>query len=136
MPFALLGCICYLKSKKRNLQSVHNDFLCVHLFLTAWLTPCQIQRREAIGNDGIPVLGLFVPECKASGAYEPVQCHTDSVTKKKTCWCVNSHGVEIPDSRRKPGIRPFCGNHSTCLSFVNKILCLSCFQTKEWYSRE
>ncbi|XP_031563407.1 thyroglobulin-like [Actinia tenebrosa] len=82
--------------------------------LLAWLTPCQIQRRQAMGNDGTPVVGLFVPECKPSGAYEPVQCHTDPVSTEKTCWCVNSHGIEVEDSRRRPGIRPFCGEKSLC----------------------
>lgn len=81
---------------------------CFFNILSAWLSPCQIKRREALGPDGLPVVGLFVPECKPDGAFEPVQCHHHD-NGDMICWCVDSQGVEVVGSRQRPGVRPYCG---------------------------
>ncbi|XP_021107473.1 thyroglobulin isoform X1 [Heterocephalus glaber] len=44
---------------------------------------------------------LFVPSCTMEGSYENVQCFAGE------CWCVDSWGKEIPDSRVRGG-QPRC----------------------------
>ncbi|XP_048580501.1 thyroglobulin isoform X2 [Nematostella vectensis] len=78
--------------------------------LLAWLTPCQIQRRSALGLDGIPVVGRFFPECKADGSFTSLQCDP----AKRVCWCVTSRGIEVPGTRGMPGERPYCGKENLC----------------------
>uniref|UniRef100_A0A6Q2YWT3 Uncharacterized protein n=1 Tax=Esox lucius TaxID=8010 RepID=A0A6Q2YWT3_ESOLU len=54
-----------------------------------------------------PATGQYVPTCDHHGAYEPTQCH-DSI---RQCWCVDSNGQEIPNTRTGPGQRPLCIDH-------------------------
>lgn len=51
-----------------------------------------------------PVLGQYVPQCDAHGAYESTQCHA-SISQ---CWCVDANGREIPNTRSGPGSAPLC----------------------------
>jgi len=79
-------------------------FSIVSLFsFVAWLSPCQIQRRQALGLRGVPVVGLHLPECKEDGGYSAVQCHMTS----GYCWCVDELGNEVQGSRKNG--RPSCG---------------------------
>lgn len=39
--------------------------------------------------------GAFVPQCRADGRYDAVQCY------KGTCWCVDEYGYELPSTRVK-----------------------------------
>lgn len=39
--------------------------------------------------------GAFVPQCRANGRYDAVQCY------KGTCWCVDEYGYELPNTRVK-----------------------------------
>ncbi|KAJ8013237.1 hypothetical protein DPEC_G00051180 [Dallia pectoralis] len=54
------------------------------------LTSCQLDRQQALldGN------ALLVPQCKASGEYQPVQCD------RGQCWCVDLGGMEIYGTRQ------------------------------------
>lgn len=72
-------------------------------FFSGWLSPCQIQRRRALGVRDVPVVGIHVPDCKADGGYHPVQCNMLS----GYCWCVDEYGYEVKGSRIKG--RPSCG---------------------------
>jgi len=40
-------------------------------------------------------LGVYVPACDSEGYYEHTQCHSSV----GMCWCVDKHGVEVPNSR-------------------------------------
>jgi len=84
--------------------------------LLAWLSPCQIQRRQALGPTGVPVVGLFAPECSADGGYEDLQCHKTS----GYCWCLDEYGNEIPQSRMKG--RPSCAKEPRCKKEMEDIL--------------
>ncbi|KAG8191178.1 hypothetical protein JTE90_011862 [Oedothorax gibbosus] len=58
------------------------------------------------------LVGGYTPVCDGEGYYLPTQCHTGS----GTCWCVDRHGVEFTNTRRRG--RPDCegllkrGNYS------------------------
>ncbi|XP_076880934.1 nidogen-1 [Brachyhypopomus gauderio] len=69
-------------------------------------TRCERHREEALafGSRPRPVGSPYVPTCDGYGAYEPMQCHAST----GQCWCVDSHGQEIPGSRTGPGSRPMC----------------------------
>ncbi|XP_077995776.1 papilin-like isoform X2 [Glandiceps talaboti] len=63
-------------------------------------TECRQQRKE---TEFLP--GAFVPECTEEGEFQPLQCHGST----GHCWCVNSKGEEIDETRREPGAeRPNC----------------------------
>uniref|UniRef100_A0A8C6SZ42 Thyroglobulin type-1 domain-containing protein n=1 Tax=Neogobius melanostomus TaxID=47308 RepID=A0A8C6SZ42_9GOBI len=49
--------------------------------------------------EGYPLLGAYVPQCDANGAYLPQQCHGSN----GHCWCVDSTGQERPGTRTDPG---------------------------------
>ncbi|XP_054719313.1 proteoglycan Cow-like [Uloborus diversus] len=48
------------------------------------------------------LIGGYTPVCDNDGYYLPTQCHTGS----GTCWCVDRHGVEFTNTRRRS--RPDC----------------------------
>lgn len=48
------------------------------------------------------LIGGYTPLCDGDGYYLPTQCHTGS----GTCWCVDRHGVEFTNTRRRG--RPDC----------------------------
>ncbi|PFX15746.1 Equistatin [Stylophora pistillata] len=82
----------------------------------AWLSPCQIQRRQALGPRSVPTVGMYVPECKADGGFEVVQCHMTT----GYCWCVDEYGTEVKGSKVKG--RPRCGKGKLCKKKYNEIL--------------
>ncbi|XP_022179453.1 proteoglycan Cow isoform X1 [Myzus persicae] len=53
--------------------------------------PCTAIKRRISPN----ALGVYVPACDAEGYYEHTQCHSSV----GMCWCVDKHGVEVPNSR-------------------------------------
>ncbi|GFR07130.1 proteoglycan Cow [Trichonephila clavata] len=62
------------------------------------------QRPCAAALRRIPqgLVGGYTPVCDGDGYYLPTQCHTGS----GTCWCVDRHGVEFTNTRRRG--RPDC----------------------------
>ncbi|KFM76800.1 hypothetical protein X975_21642, partial [Stegodyphus mimosarum] len=48
------------------------------------------------------LVGGYTPLCDGDGYYVPTQCHLGS----GTCWCVDRHGVEFTNTRRRG--RPDC----------------------------
>ena len=60
---------------------------------------CQKDRRRALGWDNKPKDGVFVPDCKPDGAYNPVQC----LKSEGPCWCVDENGKEVPGTRNENG---------------------------------
>jgi len=60
---------------------------------------CQKERRRALGWDNKPKEGVFVPECKPDGSYNPVQC----LRLEGPCWCVDKNGKEILGTRNEKG---------------------------------
>ncbi|XP_051723988.1 nidogen-2 isoform X48 [Ctenopharyngodon idella] len=63
-------------------------------------TQCE-QHRDSLqsGNDGVPRVGAFIPECDEEGQYRPQQCHGST----GHCWCVDSRGQERAGTRTPPG---------------------------------
>nr|XP_061802822.1 saxiphilin-like [Nerophis lumbriciformis] len=54
---------------------------------------------QTTSPDGLPILGVFVPQCDDNGHYIPKQCHGST----GHCWCVDSQGQERPGTRNPPG---------------------------------
>lgn len=55
--------------------------------------PCAAVKRRISTN----MLGVYVPECDSDGYYYHTQCHVSV----GMCWCVDKHGVELPNSRTR-----------------------------------
>lgn len=53
------------------------------------------------------ILGAYIPACDAEGYYEHTQCHSSV----GMCWCVDKHGVEVPNSRVRG--KPNCCKYIT-----------------------
>ncbi|KAJ1528450.1 hypothetical protein ONE63_006861 [Megalurothrips usitatus] len=72
------------------------------------MTECQHRRailQHESHESGIPAGKLWVPRCRESdGAYEAVQCHPGT----GQCWCVDSHGQELPGTRTDNQKQPDC----------------------------
>lgn len=51
-------------------------------------------------------LGVYIPACDSEGYYEHTQCHSSV----GMCWCVDKHGVEVPNSRVR-------GKPNCCMCF-------------------
>lgn len=61
--------------------------------------------------------GRYIPQCKADGSFEEVQCHPST----GYCWCVNTQGWEIKGTKVRG--RPTCSKGNlflmiTCNSAV------------------
>ncbi|KAI5102053.1 nidogen-2 isoform X1 [Silurus meridionalis] len=71
-------------------------------------TQCEQHRESAYGKanvDGLPVRGVFVPQCDEEGHYKSLQCHSST----GYCWCVDSRGQERAGTRTPPGT-----SHANC----------------------
>uniref|UniRef100_A0AAQ5YFG7 Nidogen 2a (osteonidogen) n=1 Tax=Amphiprion ocellaris TaxID=80972 RepID=A0AAQ5YFG7_AMPOC len=67
-------------------------------------THCEHHRDsvQTTSPEGIPIIGVYVPQCDTEGQYTPLQCHGSS----GHCWCVDSKGQERAGSRTSPGEPP------------------------------
>lgn len=78
------------------------------------LTSCQREQLVAAKEGG----GAFQPQCTVQGDYEVVQCSAFD------CWCVNSQGKEIANTRLQRSLRqlqrPDCFNLGLCRNSSNK----------------
>jgi len=54
--------------------------------------PCAALRRASKG-----LLRGYIPECDSEGYYQATQCHASA----GVCWCVDRHGVELPNTRTR-----------------------------------
>ncbi|KAI8499609.1 hypothetical protein Bbelb_226600, partial [Branchiostoma belcheri] len=50
-------------------------------------------------QDGSPIVGVFLPQCRDDGSYENLQCHPST----GYCWCVTADGTEVPGTQTPPG---------------------------------
>ncbi|KAK1793128.1 hypothetical protein P4O66_011534, partial [Electrophorus voltai] len=66
-------------------------------------TQCE-QHRDSLraGEDGLPQVGAFIPQCDEEGHYRQLQCHSST----GHCWCVDSRGQERAGTRTPPGTPP------------------------------
>uniref|UniRef100_A0A3P9NLL0 Nidogen 2 n=1 Tax=Poecilia reticulata TaxID=8081 RepID=A0A3P9NLL0_POERE len=64
-------------------------------------THCEHHRDgvQTTGPDGLPLLGVYVPQCDENGLYVSQQCHSST----GYCWCVDSRGQERVGTRTGPG---------------------------------
>lgn len=69
----------------------------------------------------------YVPDCDIQGFYRPTQCHS----KIGICWCVDKHGVEFANTRKRG--RPTCGKDT---QFKLKMILTSAGQSKYFHSNE
>ena len=81
---------------------------------------CEKDRRRALGWDNKPKDGVFVPDCKPDGSYNPVQC----LRVEGPCWCVDKNGKEIVGTRNENGKPVSCpgrkkGYSSYLLAYLN-----------------
>ncbi|XP_044201281.1 nidogen-2 isoform X6 [Thunnus albacares] len=67
-------------------------------------TQCEHHRDsiQTTSPEGHPGVGVYVPQCDASGQYTPLQCHGSS----GYCWCVDKNGQEREGTRTFPGTPP------------------------------
>ena len=72
--------------------------------LAAPLSMREKDRRRALGWDNKPKDGVFVPDCKPDGSYNPVQC----LRVEGPCWCVDKNGKEILGTRNENGKPASC----------------------------
>ncbi|XP_068136532.1 saxiphilin-like isoform X2 [Hyperolius riggenbachi] len=80
------------------------------------ITKCLRQRQEALG-DGHPAPGSFIHQCDEKGNFKSRQCHSST----GYCWCVNSDGNEIPNTKvPRGGTPPSCGVSATELTKCQK----------------
>ena len=70
-----------------------NDNHVTLFFITVTKSPCQKERQRYLGWNSQSSAN-FVPECADDGRYKPVQCNSSH------CWCVDSHGYELPETQR------------------------------------
>lgn len=69
-------------------------------------TECQRQREA--GSTNSLIKGGFVPQCTENGDFKPLQCEPNGLV----CFCVNSEGIEIKNSRCLPGQeKPDCASN-------------------------
>lgn len=61
-------------------------------------------------------MGVYVPECKADGGFEAVQCNMAA----GYCWCVDDSGTEVKGSKVRG--RPRCGKEKLCKKRFDEIL--------------
>ncbi|CAI2352529.1 unnamed protein product [Caenorhabditis sp. 36 PRJEB53466] len=76
-------------------------------------TECERRRASAATSS---IRGSFVPVCTSSGDFERVQCETDG----RQCFCVDGHGIEVPNSRTRDGSRPDCYSIQTSRQATTK----------------
>lgn len=58
---------------------------------------CMSSRLAATAS--LPLVGAFLPSCKADGSFESQQCWAST----GMCWCVDASGSEVPGTRARPG---------------------------------
>nr|XP_058947870.1 thyroglobulin-like isoform X2 [Pocillopora verrucosa] len=80
--------------------------------LKSSLTLCQLQTLQ---SGGTPMPGRYIPQCKADGSFEEVQCHPST----GYCWCVNTQGWEIKGTKVRG--RPTCSK--VCAPVVCRMYC-------------
>lgn len=59
----------------------------------------ECQRQRDVSSSKSIIKGGFVPECTENGSFKPLQCEPNNLV----CFCVNSDGIEIKNSRCLPG---------------------------------
>lgn len=64
-------------------------------------SPCQKERQRHLGWRG-PSNRPYEPACGDDGRYKPLQCNTTY------CWCVDSHGYELPGTMKLKGLSLDC----------------------------
>ena len=72
------------------IKSIKGKFFPFVWFIGRNLTYCELQQAIKTARSE-----EFIPDCKANGEFEEVQCN--QITGE--CWCVDTAGIEIPDSR-------------------------------------
>lgn len=60
------------------------------------MTPCERERKRAMGMRSRSPIGMFVASCQADGSFNPTQCHNAT----GYCWCVDKQGNELKGTRK------------------------------------
>jgi len=78
-------------------------------------TACERAEEEARARqsqDGMPMTGVYIPQCDDEGNYQPLQSHASTGYR----WCVDKRGREItgtstPPEKPDPICPPHRGNY-------------------------
>ncbi|XP_037369130.1 thyroglobulin [Talpa occidentalis] len=63
----------------------------------ACLSFCQLQKQQILLSGYLNSTATsYLPQCQASGDYEPVQCDL----RQEQCWCVDNEGMEVYGTRQ------------------------------------
>lgn len=96
-----------------------NGFLC---FQGRPLTQCEQQYQASLEQNDV---GAFVPHCKPSGQYAPMQCYLGK------CFCVDQLGNEVEGTETELPKLPFCREPGLLLiaflSLLSLYFCHLCF---------
>lgn len=71
---------------------------CLFFTFLGFPTILECQKQHDAGGKGL-IKGGFIPECTETGEFKPLQCEQG----RRECFCVNKEGIEVPNSRSKPG---------------------------------
>ncbi|KAL9971165.1 hypothetical protein ACROYT_G023656 [Oculina patagonica] len=78
-------------------------------------TKCEKLRAEAQAKVEEGDILVLVPECRADGSFNPVQCDQRFSVNFANCWCVDENGDKIPGTEvtvgSVQGKLPECGEH-------------------------
>ncbi|CAI5451245.1 unnamed protein product [Caenorhabditis angaria] len=66
-------------------------------------TECERRRLSASQST---IQGSFIPVCTVNGDFEKLQCEVNG----EQCFCVDAHGIEVPNSRSTGRVRPDCNS--------------------------
>lgn len=128
------------KEKTIGFTKCFSCFFCSFWFplsVTEVLAMCQRQRKTQLERCR-GLVGCFVTQCTASGAYSPMQC--DGSTGY--CWCVDQDGKKVLGTDRAPGTGvPSCtakrGNDDVTYMYMylySKVVMMSlCSQMRQWW---
>lgn len=66
-------------------------------------TKCEKLRAEALAKVKEGDMFVLVPECRADGSFNPVQCDQRFSVNFANCWCVDENGDKIPGTEVSVG---------------------------------
>lgn len=64
---------------------------------------------------------VFVPKCRESGEFEPVQCSGNGIDEK--CWCVDNRGLEVGGTRARSLEIVNCTKKRSCAGYLCRMYC-------------
>ena len=114
LPLQLVQSGSLLGRRMKLIFLKYNIFIFKTSFTEIIRTQCQKERDIAKSP---LITDIFVPVCDKEGNYVPHQCFEHN-TFGKQCWCVDSSGQEIKETRVNDGTTPKCGTFRRTVAFI------------------